>query len=67
MNETKNVFLKNIDDVVDRLISELSFNQNQKCIEHQCPQQTVDKKRNNDKVSRKKLPWIPCHSNDGEV
>jgi hypothetical protein len=25
MNETKNVFLKNIDDVVDRLISELSF------------------------------------------
>jgi hypothetical protein len=25
MNEIKNVFLKNIDDVVDRLISELSF------------------------------------------
>ena len=25
MNETENVFLKNIDDVVDRLISELSF------------------------------------------
>jgi len=25
MNETKNVFLKNIDDVVDRLFSELSF------------------------------------------
>ncbi|MBW2603393.1 MAG: hypothetical protein JRE28_03610 [Deltaproteobacteria bacterium] len=25
MNETKNVFLKNIDDVVDRVISELSF------------------------------------------
>ncbi len=25
MNEIKNVFLKNIDDVVDRLMSELSF------------------------------------------
>ena len=44
-----------------------SFNQNQQCIDHQCPQQTVDKKRDNDKVSGKKLSWIKCHCNDRKI